>query len=39
MEFKNMETLPWPSFIYNYSLSDLCLGLEKKILKEMMHFH
>ena len=36
MELKNMETLPWPSFIYNNSLSDLCLGVEKKIFKEMM---
>ena len=24
---------------YIHSLSDLCLGVEKKIVKEIMHFH
>ena len=24
---------------YTFSLSDLCLGVEKKILEEIMHFH
>ena len=24
---------------YRDSLSDICLGVEKKILKEIMHFH
>ena len=26
-------------FIHVLSLSDLCLGVEKKILEEIMHFH
>ena len=25
--------------LYTFSLSDLCLGVEKKILNEIMHFH
>ena len=26
-------------YMYLLSLSDLCLGVEKKICKEIMHFH
>ena len=45
------EALPWGHEIYNFgslffshhnyflSSSDLCLGVEKKVLKEIMHFH
>ena len=45
------EPLPWGHEIYNFgrpflchhryilALSDICLKKEKKILKEIMHFH
>ena len=34
IKFSILVTLPWSSLLYT-----LCLGVEKKIFKEIMHFH
>ena len=37
IKFTILVNPPYPSLLY--TLSDLCLGVEKKIFKEIMHFH
>ena len=38
-EIYNSGTLFLGHYYYTLSLIDLCLGVEKKIIQEKMHFH